>query len=127
MRTSPAAPEHKALPAPVQTAPGPWKKCSFYTIRRDKTDKGMTAHRAEGFTDGLFNYYSAGDKSKVWHAVHPVFGLSVANASTRKAAQADALKNLDKIRAAEATMDPRTDKCAAMIRAAQDGDNMTLF
>ena len=148
----PAAPERKALPAPVpaadahktpaepdpapapvpaaapvQTAPGPWKKCSFYTIRRDKTDKGMTAHRAEGFTDGLFNYYSMGDKSKLWHAVHPVFGLSVASANTRKAAQAAALNSLDKIRAAEATMDPRTDKCAAMIRAAQDGDNMTLF
>ena len=145
-----AAPEHKALPAPapaadahkapaepapapvpeaapVQTAPGAWKKCIFYTIRREKGDDGATAHRAEGFTDGLFNYYSTGDKTKLWHAVHPVYGLSAASGSTRKAAQAEALKILDKIRAAEGKMNPRADKYAAMIKAAQDADNMTLF
>ena len=84
-----ALPAPKADPEPAPApVPGPWKKCSFYTIRRDKEDDKQKPHKVDGYTDGIYNYYAIGTRSKTWHAVHPVFGLSVSMADTRQAAQA---------------------------------------
>lgn len=130
-KTQQAAPADKT-PAPVPAyrtpdAPKPWKRCTVYTLRRDKTDTAATVHTADGFTDGLFTYYALGDKSKTWHAVHPVYGLSVASATTRKAAQAQALENLDRIRKAEAAPTEQVQKFAAMVKAArEETDGYTL-
>lgn len=119
--TQPAGP----APAPV---PGPWKKCSFYTIRRDKDDDRQKPHKVDGYTDGIYNYYAIGDKrGKTWHAIHPVFGLSIVWKETRQAAQARALELTETVRKMDAKPDARLQAYADAIRAAQDGDNMTLF
>ena len=117
--TQPAGP----APAPV---PGPWKKCSFYTIRRNKDGK-PAPERMDGYTDGVYNYYASGNKSKQWHAIHPVYGLSVAYESTRQAAQARALELSESVRKLEAQKDARLQAYADAIRAAQDGGNLSLF
>lgn len=122
-----ALPAPKADPEPAPApVPGPWKKCSFYTIRRNKDGK-PAPERMDGYTDGIYNYYASGDKSKQWHAIHPVYGLSVAYASTRQATQAQALELSDKIRDMEAKKDARLTAYADAIRAAQDGCNLSLF
>ena len=113
----------KNAPAPV---PGPWKKCSFYTIRRNNNGK-PAPERMDGYTDGVYNYYATGSKSKQWHAIHPVYGLSVAYESTRQAAQARALELSESVRKLEAQKDARLQAYADAIRAAQDGGNLSLF
>jgi hypothetical protein len=123
-----ALPAPKADPEPAPApVPGPWKKCSFYTIRKEKGDTKPTAHKADGYTDGVYNYYASGEKAKQWHAIHPVYGLSVAYANTRQATQARALELTDKIRDMEAKKDARLIAYADAIRAAQDGGNLSLF
>lgn len=123
-----ALPAPKADPEPAPApVPGPWKKCSFYTIRKEKGDTKPTAHKADGYTDGVYNYYASGDKSKQWHAIHPVYGLSVAYASTRQATQARALEMTEAVRAMEAKKDARLQAYADAIRTAQDGGNLSLF
>ena len=123
-----ALPAPKADPEPAPApVPGPWKKCSFYTIRKEKGDTKPTAHKADGYTDGVYNYYASGEKAKQWHAIHPVYGLSVAYANTRQATQARALELTDKIRDMEAKKDARLIAYANAIRAAQDGGNLSLF
>lgn len=123
-----ALPAPKADPEPAPApVPGPWKKCSFYTIRKEKGDTKPTAHKADGYTDGVYNYYASGEKAKQWHAIHPVYGLSVAYASTRQATQARALELTGKIRDMEAKKDARLIAYADAIRAAQDGGNLSLF
>lgn len=123
-----ALPAPKADPEPAPApVPGPWKKCSFYTIRKEKGDTKPTAHKADGYTDGIYNYYASGNKSKQWHAIHPVYGLSVAYESTRQAAQARALKLSESVRKLEAQKDARLQAYADAIRAAQDGGNLSLF
>lgn len=122
------APAPKADPEPAPApVPGPWKKCSFYSIRRDKGEKHPTPHKVDGYTDGIFNYYAIGTASKVWHAVHPVFGLSVYHSTTRQKAQAGALVYLDQITKAEANPTAVMQKYADMMKAAQDGGNLSLF
>ncbi|MBD5098145.1 MAG: hypothetical protein HDT35_01070 [Clostridiales bacterium] len=111
---------------PGKLTPQPWKKCSFYTIRRDEETKRPTAQQVDGYTDGIYNYYSSGDKSKQWHAIHPVYGLSVAYANSRKAAQTEAQKHAEQIQRIEANPDAKLQQYAAMIKAAQDGGNVTL-
>ena len=118
--TQPAGP----APAPV---PGPWKKCSFYTIRHDEKTKRPTAQQVNGYTDGVYNYYASGDKAKQWHAIHPVYGLSVAYASTRQATQARAMELTEMVRTMEAKKDARLQAYADMMKAAQDGGNLSLF
>lgn len=123
-----ALPAPKADPEPAPApVPGPWKKCSFYTIRKEKGDTKPTAHKADGYTDGIYNYYASGNKSKQWHAIHPVYGLSVAYESTRQAAQARALELSESVRKLEAQKDARLQSYADAIRAAQDGGNLSLF
>lgn len=123
-----ALPAPKADPEPAPApVPGPWKKCSFYTIRKEKGDTKPTAHKADGYTDGIYNYYASGNKSKQWHAIHPVYGLSVAYESTRQAAQARALELSESVRKLEAQKDTRLQAYADAIRAAQDGGNLSLF
>lgn len=123
-----ALPAPKADPEPAPApVPGPWKKCSFYTIRKEKGDTKPTAHKADGYTDGIYNYYASGNKSKQWHAIHPVYGLSVAYESTRQAAQARALELSESVRKLEAKKDARLQAYADAIRAAQDGGNLSLF
>ena len=123
-----ALPAPKADPEPAPApVPGPWKKCSFYTIRKEKGDTKPTAHKADGYTDGIYNYYASGNKSKQWHAIHPVYGLSVAYESTRQAAQARALELSESVRKLEAQKDARLQAYADAIRAAQDGGNLSLF
>lgn len=123
-----ALPPHKADPEPAPApVPGPWRKCSFYTIRRDKDSKKPAPHKVDGYTDGLFNYYAIGEKCKTWHAVHKVFGLSVARTDTRQAAQARALELLETVRKMEDKKDPVLQAYADAIRAAQDGGNLSLF
>ena len=123
-----ALPAPKADPEPAPApVPGPWKKCSFYTIRKEKGDTKPTAHKADGYTDGVYNYYASGEKAKQWHAIHPVYGLSVAYASTRQAAQARALELSESVRKLESKKDARLQAYADAIRAAQDGGNLSLF
>ena len=123
-----ALPAPKADPEPAPApVPGPWKKCSFYTIRKEKVDTKPTAHKADGYTDGIYNYYASGSKSKQWHAIHPVYGLSVAYESTRQAAQARALELSESVRKLESQKDARLQAYADAIRAAQDGGNLSLF
>ena len=122
-----ALPAPKADPEPAPApVPGPWKKCSFYTIRRNKDGK-PAPERMDGYTDGVYNYYASGNKSKQWHAIHPVYGLSVAYESTRQAAQARALELSESVRKLEAQKDARLQAYADAIRAAQDGGNLSLF
>ena len=123
-----ALPAPKADPEPAPApVPGPWKKCSFYTIRKEKGDKHPTPHKADGYTDGIFNYYAIGTTSKQWHAIHPVFGLSVYHSTTRQKAQAGALVYLEQVAKAEANPTPVMQKYADMMKAAQDGGNLSLF
>jgi hypothetical protein len=121
-----ALPEHKTDPEPAPApVPGSWKKRSFYTIRREKGEQHPSAHKADGYTDGIFNYYATG---KVWHAIHPVYGLSIVMCNSRKDAQREALDNWQKLQDA-LNKNPRNDrmsKCAAMIQAAENGDNLTI-
>lgn len=122
-----ALPAPKADPEPAPApVPGPWKKCSFYTIRRNNNGK-PAPERMDGYTDGVYNYYATGNKSKQWHAIHPVYGLSIAYESTRQATQARALELSDKIRDMESKKDARLQAYADAIRAAQDGGNLSLF
>ena len=122
-----ALPAPKADPEPAPApVPGPWKKCSFYTIRRNNNGK-PAPERMDGYTDGVYNYYATGSKSKQWHAIHPVYGLSIAYESTRQATQARALELSDKIRDMESKKDARLQAYADAIRAAQDGGNLSLF
>lgn len=109
---------------PGKPAPQPWKKCGFYTIRRDDKTGKPAAQRVDGYTDGIFNYYANGSK---WHAIHPVYGLSVAYASSRKAAQDKARKYTEQVRRIEAKPDSKMKQYAAMIKEAQDGGNLSLF
>lgn len=123
-----ALPAPKADPEPAPApVPGPWKKCSFYTIRRDKDDDKQKPHKVDGYTDGIYNYYAIGTKSKTWHVIHPVYGLSIVWNETRQAAQARALELSDKIREMETKKDARLQAYADMMKAAQDGGNLSLF
>lgn len=122
--TTPAAPVQNPAPAPV---PSPWKKCSFYTIRRDKGDDKQKPHKVDGYTDGIYNYYAIGSRSKTWHVIHPVYGLSIVQKETRQAAQARALELSGKIRDMETKEDARLQAYADMTKAAQDGGNLSLF
>lgn len=119
-----AAPAEDKPAAPV---PGPWKKCSFYTIRRDKEDDKQKPHKVDGYTDGVYNYYAIGKRSKTWYVIHPVYGLSIVWMETRQAAQARALELSDKIRDMASKPDARLQAYADMIKAAQDGGNLSLF
>jgi len=112
---------------PGKPTPQPWKKCSFYTIRRDESTKRPTAQQVDGYTDGIYNYYAIGTTSKQWHAIHPVFGLSIYHSTTRQKAQAGALVYLDQIAKAEANPTAVMQKYADMMKAAQDGGNLSLF
>lgn len=129
----PAPAQHKTpeitylTACPGKRIPGPWSKKSFYTVRKDKDDKGPTAHKVDGYTDGVFHYYAIGDKSKVWYAIHPVFGMSVADASSRKAAQELSQERMEQIKKGEANPTDTMRKYAAIIQAAEDGGNVSLF
>lgn len=120
------APKTDPEPAPAPV-PGPWKKCSFYTIRRDKEDDKQKPHKVDGYTDGIYNYYAIGTKSKTWYVIHPVYGLSIVWMETRQAAQARALELSDKIRDMASKPDARLQAYADMMKAAQDGGNLSLF
>lgn len=124
-----ALPAPKADPEPAPApVPGPWKKCSFYTIRRDKGDDKQKPHKVDGYTDGVYNYYAIGDKrGKLWHAIHPVYGLSVTYADSRKDAQEKAHKCAEQVQRYESQKDARLQAYADAIRAAQDGGNLSLF
>lgn len=112
---------------PAAPVPGPWKKCSFYTIRRDKEDDKQKPHKVDGYTDGIYNYYAIGTRSKTWYVIHPVYGLSIVWMETRQAAQARALELSDKIRDMASKPDTRLQAYADMMKAAQDGGNLSLF
>ena len=123
-----ALPAPKADPEPAPApVPGPWKKCSFYTIRRDKEDDKQKPHKVDGYTDGVYNYYAIGKRSKTWYVIHPVYGLSIVWMETRQAAQARALELSDKIRDMASKPDARLQAYADMMKAAQDGGNLSLF
>lgn len=111
---------------PGKRTPQPWKKCEFATVRRNEKTQQPEACKMTGYTDGIYNYYSAGS---LWFAIHPVYGLAVSTAHSRKAAQADAMKNADKVKRveAQAAQDDRMQKYAALVKSANDGDNVTLF
>ena len=124
----PAAPVPSIMEdAPAAPAPTPWKKCSFYTIRHDKGDGKQKPHKVDGYTDGIYNYYAIGKRSKTWYVIHPVYGLSIVWMETRQAAQARALELSDKIRDMASKPDARLQAYADMMKAAQDGGNLSLF
>ena len=56
------------------------KKCQFYSMMR--TDNGPAAVLHDGYTDGTYYYYKL--KGARWCAIHPVNGVQVAYAHTRK-------------------------------------------
>ena len=121
----PALPASQTTPEPAPApGPGPWKKCSFYTIRRNETTKRPVVQQMDGYTDGIYNYYSIGHSTKQWYAIHPVYGLSVAYESTRQATQARALELSDEIREFEANADDRAKAYAEMLKAAQESGNL---
>jgi len=111
---------------PGRPTPQPWKKCSFYTIRRDR-NSNPAAHKADGYTDGIYNYYSTGEKSKTWYAVHPVYGTAVASANSRRAAQEQASEISEKINRYVGKPTDIMKHFAAIIKAAQDNGNLSLF
>ncbi len=129
---APAPAEDKPAPAPaLADQPQPkarsaWHKKSFFTIRRDSAAKAPTAQEVTGYTDGVFNYYAIGDESKTWYAIHPIFGLSVATGSTKAIAQKIAAGYADQIHKIEAAPDATMQKYAAMIQAAENGDNYAI-
>ena len=84
-------------------------------------------HKVDGYTDGVYNYYAIGKRSKTWYVIHPVYGLSIVWMETRQAAQARALELSDKIRDMASKPDARLQAYADMIKAAQDGGNLSLF
>lgn len=51
------------------------KKIAFYT--RLKIDGIEKASLKNGWTDGVFNYYSTGDRPKHWRAIVPSIGCAV--------------------------------------------------
>jgi hypothetical protein len=57
------------------------KKVNFYSMVRE--DGEYIAKLHQGYTDGTYNYYK---KESLWHAIHPVNGLSICSYHTRKAA-----------------------------------------
>ena len=99
-------------------------RCRFYTLRRRN---GKTAaEEVTGYTDGYYRYYKNGSQ---WCSVHPVYGLAIYFADTRKAAQDKTLANLDAIARIDARHDTDTklQEFAALIRAAQTGNNVSFF
>lgn len=122
-----AAPKMQTLTVhPGKRTPQPWKKCTFYTIRRDDKTGKPAAQQVNGYTDGIYNYYAIGTGSKAWNAIHPVFGLGVAMGDSRKAAQAQALERSEQVKHFEETPNGKAQEYAAMVKAAQDGNNLTL-
>ena len=120
------APRPAAEEAQEANAPQPWKKCQFFTVRRNESTKQPEACKMTGYTDGIYRYYTTG---AVWFAIHPVYGLSVADAPTRKAAQQKALELSGQVRRwlDKAAGDARMQKFAALVKSANDGDNVSLF
>ncbi len=57
------------------------KKHKFYSMVREQG--AVIAKLHEGYTDGTYNYYRAGS---TWFAIHPLNGLSICDARTRKEA-----------------------------------------
>lgn len=57
------------------------KKLNFYSMVREENQ--YLAKQHQGYTDGTYHYYKTGN---IWHAIHPVNGLSICNGSTRKRA-----------------------------------------
>lgn len=55
------------------------KKTTFYSMVREDGENIAKLH--QGYTDGTYNYYKTGN---MWHAIHPVNGLSIRTGSTRK-------------------------------------------
>jgi len=90
-------------------------------------DDKQKPHKVDGYTDGVYNYYAIGKRSKTWYVIHPVYGLSIVWMETRQAAQARALELSDKIRDMASKPDARLQAYADMIKAAQDGGNLSLF
>ena len=69
-------------------------KTSFYSVMFKDNKKQAILH--SGYSDGTYYYYRA--DSATWYAIHPLLGLSVASANTRKEASVQA--HSEKIREA---------------------------
>ena len=77
-------------------------KSSFYTFVLEK-GKRQAKHIVNGYSDGTFYYYKS--SFGTWYAIHPLCGLSVATATTRKDAQqqAHSVKTADGLKRANET------------------------
>lgn len=131
----PAEPQQAAPAAEPKTAAaldpfGPrfsFKRCPVYAIRRDSEQKAPCVHELDGYTDGVYSYYSetCDGKHKTWFAIVPAYGLSVAQGSTRKEVQDKTHEMAARIASSlsHANDDERMKQYAAMIAAhQQDAD-----
>lgn len=92
------------------------KKHKFYSMVRENGEVIAKLH--EGYTDGTYNYYR---KNKSWYVIHPLNGLSICEASTRKAAAeyAHTPRMTERISAAIERHYLKADKFAALVKKAE--------
>ena len=93
------------------------KKTTFYSMIRE--DGKAIAKRHNGYTDGTYNYYK---KESLWHAIHPVNGLSICSSHTRKeaAAQAHEPRLVERIAAALERQPEAAERFAAAVKKAKE-------
>jgi hypothetical protein len=93
------------------------KKTTFYSMVREEDEVIAKLHN--GYTDGTYNYYK---KDSLWHAIHPVNGLSICSSYTRKAAaeRAHAPHMVERIAAALERQQDAADRFAAAVKKAKE-------
>ena len=94
------------------------KKHKFYSMVRE--EGAVIAKLHEGYTDGTYNYYR---KDKTWYVIHPINGLSIFEAYTRKwaAEYAHSPAMVKRIAAALERQQNKADKFAELVKAAERG------
>ena len=92
------------------------KKHKFYSMVREEGE--IIAKLHDGYTDGTYNYYR---KNKTWYVIHPSNGLSICEATTRKAAaeNAHAPAMVKRIAAALERHYLKADKFADLVKKAE--------
>ena len=93
------------------------KKTTFYSMVRE--DGENIAKLQKGYTDGTYYYYK---KESLWHAIHPVNGLSICSYHTRKAAaeHAHAPRIVERIAAALERQPEAAERFAAAVEKAKE-------
>lgn len=94
------------------------KKHTFYSMVREEGNVIAKLHG--GYTDGTYNYYR---KNKTWYVIHPLNGLSICEATTRKAAAeyVHTPRMAERIAAAIERHYLKAEKFAALVEKAEQG------